>query len=327
MTIDIHTHLLNPEVRFNRLYDRVAITFFARGLGVDPKALLAAPYVTYVRTFASLIRESANVDKACVFGVDARIDEQGREVHRDVTVCSDNAETLRVAREHPDCFIPFFSVNPRRKDALERVDRHVAEGFRGAKFLQNYWGLDAGDERLIPYYERLRDHGLPLIIHTGSEYSIQSTAAYEAVRMVELPMKVGVTVIAAHMGLGRWQRGWRVWRNFSRDPATFGEDYYQLLEWLESWPNLYADISAILPPMRARALRHLSQHTQVHHKLLFGTDYPVPFSLRFNTHDLPADRCRAHGCIANPFDRYMAIVKEYFPDGHPLWSNYRKVLS
>ena len=35
-TIDMHTHLLNPQVKFNRLYDKLTLRFFAKSLGVDP---------------------------------------------------------------------------------------------------------------------------------------------------------------------------------------------------------------------------------------------------------------------------------------------------
>ena len=144
--------------------------------------------------------------------------------------------------------------------------------------------------------------------------------------MVELPVRVGVTVIAAHMGLGRLTHGWRLWRNFSTNPDMFGDDYHQLLEWLEIYPNLYADLSAILPPMRARALPHLARQTQIHHKLLFGTDYPVPFNIQFNRHDLRRRDCTEIAAIANPFDRYSTLLERYFPPSNPLWTNHRKVL-
>ncbi|MEW8257245.1 MAG: hypothetical protein AB2720_00610, partial [Candidatus Thiodiazotropha taylori] len=38
----------------------------------------------------------------------------------------------------------------------------------------------------------------------------------------------------------------------------------------------------------SRALRHLSQQTFVQHKILFGTDYPVPFRVRYNSWHRPA---------------------------------------
>ncbi|WP_260292402.1 amidohydrolase family protein [Sedimenticola hydrogenitrophicus] len=325
-TVDIHTHLLNPEVSFHRLYDKITIPLFARSLGADPKQLLRQPYATYVSAMAASIKNSVHVEKSCLFGVDVRLDERGREIDRDRTVCAMTEDVLTVARRYPDQFIPFFSVNPRRPDALELIDRHMENGCRGAKFLQNYWGVDLNDERFIPYYEKIEAHNIPLIIHVGSEYSIDSHRRYEGVGMLDLPLATGVTVIAAHMGLGRLNYKLRLWRNLSKDPRFFDADYFQLLAMLKAHPNLYADISAILAPMRARALRHLSEQTDVHHKLLFGTDYPVPFTVRFNSYDLPKQRRKRIGLVGNPFDRYIAALHDYFPSGNPLYTNYTKLL-
>jgi len=325
-TIDIHTHLLNPNVRFDRLFDRISVRFFARNLGADPAQLMARPYATYVESMARAIRESRQVEKVCLFGVDARLDEHGREIDRDKTVCATSDDVVEVARRFPDQFIPFFSINPRRPDALNRIDEQIGKGCRGAKFLQNYWGVDLNDRRFIPYYEKLREHRLPLIIHIGSEYAISSFARFERIEMLDLPLATGVTVIAAHMGLGRINHKLRLWRNLSKDPRYFDRDYFRMLEMLQQHENLYADISAILSPLRARALRHLSEQTDVHGKILFGTDYPVPFPIRFNTYDLSSSRKKEISGIRNPFDRYAAAMLEYFPEGNPIYDNYTKVL-
>jgi len=326
-TIDIHTHLLSPKVQFNRLYDRITISFFAKSLGVDPKQLREHPYVTYVDAMAKSISESDYVEKACLFGVDVRLDDQGREIDRDPTVCALSDDVVAVAKRYPDQFIPFFSINPRRADALDEIDRQIENGCKGAKFLQNYWGVNLNDKSFTPYYERLKQNNIPLIIHVGSEYSINSYSEYEGTDMLRLPLETGVTVIAAHMGLGRINYKLRFWRNLSKNPDYFDADYYQLLEMLEQHPNLYADISAILAPMRARALRHLSEQTQVHEKILFGTDYPVPFTVGMNSYDLPTQTRKILGKIANPFDRYSAVILEYFPADSPIFSNHNKLWS
>ena len=135
-------------------------------------------------------------------------------------------DVLAVADKHPDQFIPFFSINPRRADALDQIDEYTERGCRGAKFLQNYWGVDLNDQQFIPYYEKLKSLNIPLIIH----------------------------------------------------------------------------------------------------KLLFGTDYPVPFAIRYNSDDLSASRRKEINNISNPFDRYTAALLEYFPADNPVYSNYQKVL-
>jgi predicted TIM-barrel fold metal-dependent hydrolase len=326
-TIDIHTHLLNPDVSFNRLYDKLAVGFFADGLGVEPAQLRANPYQTYIEAMAKSVKNSQIVDKACLFGVDACFDDRGQETARNKTVCAMNQDVLQVAAQYPDQFIPFFSINPKRPNALELIDEQVEKGCQGAKFLQNYWGIDLNEERWIPYYEKLKQHQLPLIIHIGSEYSISSHAAFERADMLNLPLATGVTVIAAHMGLGRFSHKLRPWRNLSKDPAYFDADYFRLLEMLKTHPNLYADISAILAPLRARALRHLSQQTSVHHKILFGTDYPVPFTVHYNSYDLDTKQRKTISRIENPFDRYAAVILAYFPEQSQIYQNYAKLLN
>ncbi len=325
-TVDIHTHLMNPNVSFDRLFDKVTIRFFAKGLGVDPAALMADPYETYVASMAKSIRESTYVERACLFGVDSRYDEQGREIERDRTVCAMTKDVLSVTQRYAETFIPFLSVNPRRRDALDLIDEYVERGCRGAKFLQNYWGVDLNDERFIPYYEKLISHGLPLIVHVGSEYTIHSDARYERVDMLDLPLDCGVTVIAAHMGLGRVSHKLRPWRNLSRQPRHFDSDYFQLLEKLERHDNLYADISAILAPLRARALRHLSEQKSVHEKILFGSDFPVPYTIRINSYDLLSAKRKEISRLGNPFDRYITALLEYFPTDSAIYTNFRKVL-
>ena len=73
-------------------------------------------------------------------------------------------------------------------------------------------------------------------------------------------------------------------------------------------------------------LRHLSQQNDVHDKLLFGTDYPVPFSTVLNTYDLPYKRRFELSSIENPLDRYAKTMLEYFAKNSPVYSNYEKLI-
>ncbi len=323
-TVDIHMHLLSSRARFDRFYDRLAIRFFGRKLGADPSALIADPYRAYCDTLLRRLASSRYLKKAVVFGVDARVDGQGNETHRDPTVCASNEDLLGLYRRAPELVIPFMSVNPLRPDAVERVERYAALGFKGVKFLQNYWGVDTRDARFTPFFRKLAELKLPLVVHIGSESSVLSDAACEGIEMLEGPLDAGVTVVAAHMGLSYSPR--HPLRALSRDPAHFGPYYRPLLAMLARHENLYADISAILTPVRARALPHLATRTQIHHKLLFGTDFPVPFTTVINTHDIPWRRRLVLNRIENPFDRYVETVLEYFPKENPVWRNYEKVL-
>ena len=323
-TVDIHSHLLNSEVKFDRFYDKLAIKFFGKKFGLVAEDLIQNPYKEYVRTISSNTKESKYIAKIVLFGVDARVNDKGETIHKDITVCASNEDLLEVYKEHPSVIIPFFSINPMRPDAIKSIEKYHALGFKGAKFLQNYWGVDTREERYKPYFEKLAELKIPLIVHIGSESSVHSFKSCEGINMLDAPLAAGVTVIAAHMALSYAPLG--IFKALSKKPKNFNDDYFTLLKMLETHENLYADISAILTPVRAKVLPHLSKQTQVHHKLLFGTDFPVPFFDILNTHDLPFKKRREISKIKNPGDRYIATLLEYFKDSHPIWTNYRKVL-
>jgi predicted TIM-barrel fold metal-dependent hydrolase len=324
-TIDIHVHLLSSEVKFDRFYDKLTIRFFGKKLGIEPKALFADPYHAYTDALTEAVRESKHLSKIALFGVDARVDEDGREIHKDITVCASNEDLFRLYQKNQDVIIPFFSINPKRPDALDLIDKYSELGFKGAKFLQNYWNVDTREERYRPYFEKLKEKSIPLIVHIGSENSIHSYKACEKIEMLDHPLEIGVNVIVAHMAISYEPR--KFWRIFSKNPKHFNAEYFKLLQMLQTHPNLYADISALLTPIRAKVLRHLSGQVDVHEKLLFGTDYPVPFSMVFNSYDLPYTKRFAIEKVANPFDRYTKGILEYFPEGHPIYSNYKKILN
>ncbi len=323
-TIDIHTHLLSSEVKFDRFYDKLAIRFFAKKFGMEPKALMENPYEAYVEGLTNNARNSKYIKKMVLFGVDDRVDDEGNSIHKDITVCATNDNLLAVYEKHNDVVIPFFSINPKRPDALELIDKYVALGFKGAKFLQNYWNVDTREERYRPYFEKLASLDLPLIVHMGNESSIHSYKACEAIEMLDAPLKAGVTVIAAHMALSYDSFGLR--KMFSKNPKYFNEEYFTLLNMLKIYDNLYADISALLTPIRAKALRHLSSQYEVHDKLLFGTDFPVPFTTVLNSYDLPYKKRFVLAKEKNPYDRYIKVILEYFNASNPIYTNYQKIL-
>ena len=78
--------------------------------------------------------------------------------------------------------------------------------------------------------------------------------------------------------------------------------------------------------MRAKVLRHLSTQNDIHHKLLFGTDFPVPFGTVLTSYDLPYAKRFELSRETNPFDRYAKAILEYFPAESPIYTNYTKLL-
>ena len=72
------------------------------------------------------------------------------------------------AARHADVLIPFGSVDPHRKDALDRARRLIEDfGVRGFKFHPTVQGFDPSDEAHFPLYETLQEAGVVALFHTG----------------------------------------------------------------------------------------------------------------------------------------------------------------
>lgn len=328
-TVDFHTHLLSKEVSFEGIFNKTAVKLFGKKLGANHNELLNEKYEGYIKTLIRNIKESNHLYGAVVLPVDAIVSNRGVEIQRDKTVCSNNEDIYELYTRFPNQVIPFFSINPNRPDALDLIDKYVSFGFKGAKFLQNYWNIDINDKRYIPYFEKIKSYDLPIIIHTGSEYAVKSNKMYEKIDVSNLAIEVGCKVVLAHFGVNMMMehRLSKIINNFSFDSLKFGDDYFKTIEYLEKNENVYADLSAIILFFRAKVVEDLALNQKhIHHKLLFGTDYPVPFSLIFSYHSLSLKkRCELER-IQNPFDRNISFFNQYFEKDSIIYSNWKKLI-
>jgi predicted TIM-barrel fold metal-dependent hydrolase len=81
-----------------------------------------------------------------------------------------NDFVARCAREHPDAFIGFASVDPLKGDAavteLERAVRML--GLRGLKLHPTAQGFRPDDRAVYPLWEAAVTLGIPVLVHTGT---------------------------------------------------------------------------------------------------------------------------------------------------------------
>lgn len=328
-TIDFHSHLLNPNVSFSRLYDKVAISLFAKKLGVDKNELINRKYDAFVESFINNIKTSKHIKKSVILPVDAKIDTKGDEIHRDKTVCSSNEDVYKEYQKYPNEIIPFFSINPNRKDALDLIDKYASLGFKGAKFLQNYWDIDINNKKYSKYFEKIKSYDLPIIIHSGSEYAISSNPKYEKIEVANQAIEIGCKVVLAHFGVNIIMENRLKYfhNNLSFKNNRFGDDYFKTLEYLEKHENVYADLSAVIALFRTKIVEDLAKNQkQIHHKLLFGTDYPVPFSILFSHNSLGLKKRLELEKIQNPLDRYISFFNEYFEKDSLVYNNWQKLI-
>jgi predicted TIM-barrel fold metal-dependent hydrolase len=77
-----------------------------------------------------------------------------------------NDKVLKAVKDHPDRLVGNVYLDPRLPDAIETLDKFMAEGFRAVKMFPPV-GFMPDDERYFPLYEKIESYGVPLLFHAG----------------------------------------------------------------------------------------------------------------------------------------------------------------
>ena len=175
-----------------------------------------------------------------------------------------NDIVAEAARQHPDVFTGFASVDPWKGEAaLRELDRSVRElGLRGLKLHPGLQGFTPNERRFGPLYAKCVELGIPLIIHTGHTGIGAGVRGGGGVRLghgrpiylddvaVEFP---DLTIIMAHPA---WP-----WHEEQLSVAMHK-------------PNVYIDLSGWSPKYFPPAVVQYA-NTLLQDRVLFGSDYPV----------------------------------------------------
>jgi predicted TIM-barrel fold metal-dependent hydrolase len=195
--------------------------------------------------------------------MDGVYDERGfLDIERTKNYVSNEA-VLSLRRDSPKVLFG-ASVNPKRRDWKDELDRCLADGAVLLKWLPNVMGFDPVDPTIAAFYERLVETGTPLLSHVGFEYSLPViNDRFSDLERIIPALEAGVTVIAAHCGGGR---------------ILIDSDamYQKLQEMVTRYPNLYLDVSAMASIHRKQRFLRSITDSVVKDRLLFGTDFPIP---------------------------------------------------
>jgi len=303
--VDIHCHtagigaggsgcFVSPALRKSWKY-----RLYLRSFGVTETELLREGDGVVISRLSNSLAESRRVTAAVVLAMDGVIGENGELDTGRTELYIPNEFVAAEVRRHPNLLFG-ASVNPCRRDALERLDRAKAAGAVLVKWLPSIQQIDPADQRHIPFYRRLAELGLPLLTHTGEESSFTCTRdELGDPERLRLPLAEGVTVIAAHAASNGRNGGERNHDRFIRLCAEF--------------PNLYADISALTQLNRLGHLPRLLRHEELHARLLYGTDMPLLntgiTSPWFHAYRLPPRTLLGVVAETNPWDRDVALKR------------------
>ena len=214
----------------------------------------------YVERLLHLVRESS-LAAAVILAQDRVYDDEGRVVKGLATHYVPNDYVLEIGRRHAE-FLPAVSIHPGRPDALDELERCLADGAVMMKCLPISQNIDCNDRRYLRFWERMGEAGLPLLAHTGSEHTLPVVRPDLAdPRVLRLPLECGVTVIAAHSGTRS---------------SPFARDHFSVfVEMTHRYPRLYGDVSAFNIPFRGAHVPECRRAPLVD-RMIHGSDYPVP---------------------------------------------------
>lgn len=320
--VDLHCHVaglgrggsgcfISPALRDNWRFG-----FYLRAFGVSRAELERDGDRAMVDRLAVRLAQGHHVRRAVILALDGVVDAHGRLDTNLTEFYVPNEFVAAACRRHTNLLFG-ASINPYRPDALARLDRVATNGAVLVKWLPSIQHIDPADPRLEPFYRRLAALGLPLLTHTGAEKSFTRSAdEFADPERLALPLRLGVTVIAAHV-------------------ATTGEhagerDIDRLARMMTAHTNLFADISSLTQLNKLGYLGEVLRRPEFRGRLAYGSDFPLinlplvspwyfPLNLKFaelrrlsrvaHAWDRDVELKRALGVPADVFTRGADLVR------------------
>ncbi len=266
--VDVHVHIVgNGKSGSGCFIDLKGVRKFqalymVRHLGLPLSVLENDLDGAYVNKLLEFVR-SSSLRKIVILAHDKVYDSLGREIPGFGSFYVPNDYVLELANAHSE-FIPAVSIHPAREDALEELERCIAGGARIMKCLPNCHNINCNDPRYSQFWSRMAKAGMPLLAHTEGELSVPvMNREYQDPRVLELPLRCGVRVIAAHA---------------STASHPFDSEYGDVLsEMMGRYPSLYCDNSALCTPFRSARLMHVRKEPFAD-RMIHGSDLPIPVS-------------------------------------------------
>ena len=281
---------MRRNVRFN---------FFLSTFGVSERELVQQGDGLVLERLSRCLGESLHVSAAVVLAMDGVVDAHGDLDEAATEIYIPNEFLGRECRAYPNLLFG-ASINPRRPDALERLERVAADGAVLLKWLPSVQGINPADPHLKAFYRRLYELKLPLLTHTGSEESFTRVDNSLADPLhLRSALDEGVTVIAAHCA--------------SNGTSAGQSNLARLLPLFADYPNLYADFSSLTQANRLGHLPKVLRHTEIHDRLLYGSDMPIINSWItspwWHAYRITFSNVRRIAAIRNPWDRDVELKR------------------
>lgn len=320
--IDMHVHIaglgygksgcfVSEEMKNSYKFD-----YYLKAFNVTRKQLETEGDQLLIQRMVETIVASQKVDGVVVLAMDGVMNDKGKLDKEKTQVYIPNHYVAEQTSKHPSLYFG-ASINPYRHDALEQLKNVKRQGAKLIKWIPNIQHIDPADKKIIPFYKKMKALGLPLLSHTGQERSFNSAIdEYGDPKRLELPLSLGVTVIAAHI-------------------ATTGkienqDNYLRILPMYTKYQNLYGDISSLTQINKLGYLAKALKDPRLKGRLIYGSDFPLVNMILVSPYYFPLNltlkQMYTISGIENPWDRDIALKQALgVPD--QVFANSAKLLN
>lgn len=316
--IDFHAHVaglgygnsgcfINEKMRKNFRFP-----FYLMAMGVSYKELREQGDAIVFKKISDAVAKSSSVNKTVILAMDGVIDTDGN-LDKELTQIYVPNEYVYAQTQKYSNLLYAASINPYRKDAVQRLEQAKANGAVLIKWLPSIMHIDPADPAIIPFYQKMIELDMPLLTHTGMEKSFSSARDELAdPQKLVLPLSMGVTVIAAHI---------------ATTGKSHGEDNFErILPMFKQYPTLYGDISSLTQANKLGFMRKVVSAPELQGRLIYGTDWPLQFfplvSAWYHLGDLNFKQAITISRIRNQWDRDVALKRALgVQDDVFQWSN------
>lgn len=262
--------------------------------------------VSFVERMVALSAEMPSGYKTMLLAFDWQRDKQGVADKEHSIFYIPNDYAASIAKQYPQYFEWLASIHPYRADALDELEKAHGNGARAVKWLPSSMGIDPASAKCDKFYQKLHDLNMPIINHSGLEAAVLGgNQAYGNPLRLRRALDAGVRVVLSHCAsaghdedLDNGNKSTKSFYLFSRLMDT------------PAYKNLvFGDISAQALFINAWAIKPLLARPDWHHRLMNGTDYPLPGILPIiSTKDL------AHmGLLQNEHVPFLQSLRDYNP--------------
>ena len=188
-----------------------------------------------------------------------------------------NDYVLQLVRDHGDVLLPCASIHPYRMDAVAELERVAAAGVRAIKWLPSAMRIDPSSPICDPFYERAAQLGICLVTHGGREAAVDVDDAQKLSNPLHLrrPLDAGVKVVVSHCASSGDGEDLDV--SGAAKPRVSNLDlFFRLMDEKRYEGRLFGDVSATTQFNRCDVLGAILARTDLHHRLVNGSDYPLP---------------------------------------------------